>query len=277
MTRLQILIPTIGKKGIDHVVASGRPRIDGVEYLVSWQQPDEDIPVPEELCRDDFRIKIIKSRGVARNRNSLLDMITAPLALWSDDTDFNSVKHVDTVLKAFEENPEADLLSFRAHHPYLDKKDPEYSFDYPHLAKGYYLMTSELAMRADRLKGKVRFNEFFGVGAFFPMGEEELYAHDCARAGFKWRYLPLEIVHIPGDCTSARIWNTEGMYRTKGAINLHLHPFTWPLRMLVHSFRYRNVPGSRGSVWHMKQWMKGVYQALRHNVFKKSNYVAEEG
>jgi hypothetical protein len=275
MIRLQILIPTIGRNGIEKVIRSGRPHIDGVEYLVSWQQPDEEIAIPEELKRNDFRIKIVKTRGVARNRNSLLEMITAPLALWSDDNDLNSEEHISTVLRAFEENPDADILTFRADHPGMDKYDPPFSFDYPHVAKGYYIMTSEMAMRSESVRGKAIFNEHFGVGAHFPAGEEDLYLWDCARAGCRWRYLPLEIVHIPGDSTAERIENSAGQIATKGAVLLHLYPITWPGRMAAHILRYRHHPQSRGMWWYMKQWLGGVYYALRHHVFRKGNYLLD--
>lgn len=278
MIRLQILIPAFGPEGIAKVVATRRPAIPGVEYLVSWQQPDTDLPVPEELRRPDFRVKVIKSCGVARNRNSLLGMVTAPLALWSDDNDYNSPEHVATVLKAFEENPDADLISFKADHPSLVKYDPPFSWEWPKIAKGYYLSTSELAMRPARVLGKAIFNENFGVGAFFPIGEEEIYARDLAENGCCWRYLPLEIVHIPGDSTSERIDNTEGMVRAKGAMMLHFHPFTWPLRMIAHTLRYRHHPGSRGMAWYLRCWLHGVCQAVPRRVFRKKNYiVAEDG
>lgn len=277
MTHLQILIPAFGPEGIAKVVATRRPAIPGVEYLVSWQQPDTDLPVPVELRRPDFRVKVIKSRGVARNRNSLLSMITAPLALWSDDNDYNSPEHIATVLKAFEENPDADLISFRADHPMIDKYDPPFRWDWPHIAKGYYLSTSELAMRPERVLGKGVFNENFGVGAFFPIGEEEIYARDLAGNGCRWRYLPVEIVHTPGDSTSERIDNTEGMVRTKGAVMLHFHPMTWPGRMLAHALRYRNHPGSRGMIWYLRCWITGACQAARKRVFRKKNYVVEDG
>lgn len=53
--RLQVLVCTLGAEGIRRVCASSHPEVDGVRYLVSWQQPDGHVDVPEEIKkRNDF-------------------------------------------------------------------------------------------------------------------------------------------------------------------------------------------------------------------------------
>ncbi len=47
--RLQVLICTYGEAGIKRVIGCDHQPCEGVEYLVSWQQPDTDLPVPREL------------------------------------------------------------------------------------------------------------------------------------------------------------------------------------------------------------------------------------
>lgn len=80
--RLQVLICTIGAEGIARVLKAVHPRVEGVGYLVSWQQPDGDIPVPQELAeRQDFQVFIHRSHGISRNRNFAISCASAPLCL----------------------------------------------------------------------------------------------------------------------------------------------------------------------------------------------------
>ena len=70
---LEVLICTIGAEGIRRVAASQRPEIPGVLYLVYWQLPDGDLPVPDELRnRHDTIVIKSASRGISVNRNRAL-------------------------------------------------------------------------------------------------------------------------------------------------------------------------------------------------------------
>lgn len=268
--KLQVLIPILGRKGMEDTLRNIRPEIEGVEYLYSWQQPDEDIATPEELqTRRDCRVRIVKSRGVARNRNSLLEMVTAPLILWSDDHDSNSEAQIKRIMEIFEEHPALDIAAFKTERPALRKDYPDHTFDYTHRPKGYWAGTPEMAMRMSRIKGRFRFNEHFGVGAQFPAGEDEIFAFDCVKGGLNWRYFPETLAYIPDTSTTQKIHNSEGQIRTKGAMLMHFYPLTWPLRMVAHTLRYVREPDSRGMRWYVRNWLHGVIEATREGVFKQ--------
>ena len=66
--RLQVLICTIGAGGIARVEAAEHPQTEGVEYVVSWQQPDGPRqPVPVSLAvRKDFRVVVNDTREIGR-------------------------------------------------------------------------------------------------------------------------------------------------------------------------------------------------------------------
>ena len=111
--RLQVLICTLGGEGIRRVAAACHPQVCQVEYLVSWQLPEGDLPVPEALQRPDFRIIKSDTRGLSRNRNAAIEAASAPLCLISDDDVIYNADNLQGIIRHFDENPEEDILTFR--------------------------------------------------------------------------------------------------------------------------------------------------------------------
>ena len=61
MLRLDVLIATHRPEGIKRVVDMDLPRVDGVGYIVSWQD-HRGVLVPQELARRDD-IEIVRFEG----------------------------------------------------------------------------------------------------------------------------------------------------------------------------------------------------------------------
>lgn len=267
---LQLMIVTHGPDGPARIASLPHPRMEGVEYLVSWQLPEGVKPeIPAEIeARDDFRVKVIHSRGVARNRNSALDMLTAPVGLLSDDDLTYTEEDLRTVMRAFREHPEADIITFKYRSADYPRRYPDKSFPLSKPAKGYYATNVEMAFRRDSVKGKVRFNEYFGVAGEFPAGEEDIFLYDMLRAGLDGLFIPEFITRHDHASTSAKEGAKLGYIRTKGAVFLHIKPVSWPLRMIVHALREAPAKGLRKRDY-IKAWLRGVRDARRLGVFGK--------
>ncbi|MDE5843550.1 MAG: glycosyltransferase [Muribaculaceae bacterium] len=259
MPLLQVLIVAFGAKGIESIARLPHPQVEGVEYIVSWQYADDVPVVPESLLkRKDFRILPTPTRGVARNRNLALDAATAPIVLESDDDVFYTEEQLLSVIRAFDEHPEADYINFRYHSD--DNPIPRFDaeFDMRRPPRGWYIGGAfEMAFRLQPIRRRqIRFNELFGIGAEFPAGEEDLFINDVLRAGLKAIHLPITIVTHPGTTTSMRMEQADSFIRTKGAVFTYLHPLSWPLRMLAHARRFSTSP--REIARYIRAWMRGA-------------------
>ena len=84
---LQLLICTFND-GIKRIPDLLLPPIDGVEYLVSWQQADDFTPheLPEEIAdRSDVEVTTLPGLGLSRNRNNCFLHASADICLICDD------------------------------------------------------------------------------------------------------------------------------------------------------------------------------------------------
>lgn len=273
-TVLQVMICTYGADGIARVAESMHPTIPGIEYLVSWQT-DGNTSLPHSLERSDFKVFTSTSKGLSANRNHALGKATAPLLLISDDDVEYTKDNLLTIIKAFERNPDADILTFKYDTKNCHKTYPERSISLTTPPKGYFISSIEIAFRRDSIQGNIWFNENFGIGAVFPSGEEEVFIKDCMAKGLTGRFIPQTIARHDGDTTTQRIAKLPILPQTKGAVFLHTHPADWMPRMVVHSIRETRlwINGKGLSPFeYIRNWLIGTTKARRLNVFPTPDY-----
>lgn len=269
MVKLQVLICTIGAEGIRRVVESSHPVVDGVEYLVSWQLPDGDIGVPEELaCRDDVKVCKVKSRGICRNRNNAIRCATASLCLMSDDDVCYKEEELQSLISAFEQYADADIITVRHHSDGFSKFYPEVSFNLTKVPKGYYVSCIEIAFRLGAVKGVVAFNENISIGTpVLRCGEEDVFMHDAKKAGLKARFVPITVGTHNHPTTAGRDAEEPYFWMTKGAVFSYIHRFTWLPRIVVNAWRIsRKSEKSFG--FFLMNALRGVKYAHKNKVFK---------
>lgn len=264
--KLQVLICTYGAEGIQRIADASHPRVEGVEYLVAWQN-SQGIAVPEVLRRDDFLILRTATKGLSKNRNFALSHASAPIAVIADDDLTYTADTLKRAIAAFENHPEADIITFRYDCDEFPPSYPAPEFSLNRPPKGYHPVSFEIGFRTSKVAGHYRFNESFGIGALFPSGEEDLFLHDLIAGGLKGIHVNHVLARHHGPTTADRANNSRAFTVTKGAVFSRLFPLTWWMRMLTHAYRHTG-----GNVAKMKcycrKWLAGVALAHRHRVFK---------
>lgn len=255
---LDILISTIGIDGIQRIVKSNHPHIPGVRYVIIWQQPYTDEPIPPELKRDDMVVHIIHNQGLSLSRNKALECAEARFILIADDDISYYVDGIIEAIQTLELHPEYDIITFRYDSERSTKIFPVTAFDHSKAPKGYYVTSFEIAMRRESIMRKrIKFSPLFGIGAIFPSGEEDLFLHHARQSGLKAAYFPITICRHDGLTTTERRPLAE-LIRTKGAVFSQIFPKSWILRLITHAWRNRN--NELGIIKYMYIWLNGVRQ-----------------
>lgn len=248
MMKLNILISTLndGIEGIPAMLLS--PRAD-VEYIVSMQYTDASYlqRIPAVLQeRSDVRVLTLEGRGLCRNRNNALRAANGDIALIADDDVRYKHEYFDRVIATFEQNPEVDIAQFQLQNNTGTRRVPypSHTYDYPHVPRGMYMSSIEMALRLSTVKGVCYFDERFGLGAsHFVCGEEDVFMHDAMKKGLKHRYFPQVVVEHSGGGTGRRIYTDERVMMTKGAVHYHLFGAMAWVRMfkfaLIGALKYK--------------------------------------
>lgn len=274
-TELEIAICTFGDEGIARFASGNPPQLDGIRYTVHVQLPDSDAEpvVPSSIAgRDDISIITHRTRGIAVNRNHALDACSAPLAIITDDDVSFYPDALRGVIDDFRNRPDSDIIAYKVFCPATPKDYPEKEFTIRggKIPKFYFFAASELALRPDRVRRRIRFNEYFGFGTLFQGGEDDIFLVDAVKSGLRWTFVPRIIALHPTVSSGRRPDPEYALVRTKAAVALRQNPLSWPLRMCVRAIRDIRPSYCRGYTSisrYIREWMKGIRLARKHRVF----------
>ena len=262
--KLDVLICTLNG-GIVRVPDILLPPRTDVRYIVSMQYTDEAYlqQIPDELReRTDVSVVPLAGKGLSRNRNHALQHATGDIAIIADDDVQYRDEYFNRIIDTFEQNKTLDIAQFkiRAIDGGYIKDYPHYSYTYPHVAKGMYVTSPEIAMRVSSVQGRLFFDERFGLGSsHFICGEEEIFFCDAYRMGLNIQFFPEYAVEAPSDSTGVRTFTDERVMMAKGAMHYYLHGASAWLRM----FKFALVSALA---------RKGDFVLLLRNTFKGIDY-----
>ncbi|MCM1319570.1 MAG: glycosyltransferase [Muribaculaceae bacterium] len=243
---LQVLVCTYGAEGIARFAATNPPEVSGVEYLVSWQLPaGEQAAIPANISsRPDITIRQSDSRGLSHNRNLAMKMATAPFCLIADDDlDYGDGASFLKIIDTFKSS-KADIICFKSICCGKELKPYPTRLTYHNEApKGWYVTSFEIAYRRKSMAGSIPFNENFGIGAstILQAGEEDIWIRDAQLKGAVVMLSPVCICAHDHTTTAERHASEDWFISTHGAVMRHLHPANYPLRLIVHALRQKDV------------------------------------
>lgn len=236
MLTLDLAIVTHRPEGIARVAAMNLPVIDGVRYIVSWQNHDN-APVPESLLRDDIEIYRFEGPGISLNRNNAYDHCRGDIILNSDDDLIYTPEQLKSVIKVFEDNTEVDVATFKVNmsgcpvYPThsLRLTDP--------LPKGYWVASVNIAFRREST-GNLRMHPALGLGSEqMHGGEDELFMLAAVRRGLNCRFFPIVICSHPQESTGTKTTLTDANIRSMGCYITIATPKTAIIRIPLKALR----------------------------------------
>lgn len=238
MERLQVLVATMGQR--DLALAE---KMNICCSAVIANQAEEFSYVEAAAAHGDVKMITTATRGVGLNRNTALFAASAELVLLADD---DVVYHDDMpreVIKAFDENPQADVIIFG-----MDITKNGEVVDRRHFSGTKRLRvwnamrygTYTIAARREALlRCNITFHRAFGGGCMYSAGEDSLFLKNCFDHGLRVYAHP----YVLGTCCKdTSSWFTEygeKYFYDKGALVRSLFPRFYPVMGLYFSLRFK--------------------------------------
>ncbi len=159
------------------------------------------------LISDNEQIKVLNvfEKGLSKSRNLALANATKPLVIFTDDDVVFQQKFRKKIIKAFNSKSAHDGFRFQFLNSQgnLAKKYPK--TDQAKLSNFEILNTSsvELVFKRERLLAThLQFDENFGLGTHFFMGEEAIFVSDGIKKGLKIGFMPEKLLSHAQHSTS---------------------------------------------------------------------------
>ena len=135
-----------------------------------------------------------KERGLSKSRNMAVSKASEDVCILCDN-DVEYVGDYDRMIDgAFEAHGDADVIVFFIKRPERQRPifNSERRMGYLSVLK---VFSPEIAFRRKSIEG-ITFNELFGAGARYRMGEENLFLYECLKRGLKIVYVPKMIAAV---------------------------------------------------------------------------------
>lgn len=191
MSRIELLLSTMNNR-ID-VLKQLNIKTD---VVVVNQCDDSSI---KELEFNGYHVTWINSitRGLSRSRNIAIKYSKADFIVLTDDDLEYREDYANIILESFEKYNDADVLAFKVNG--IEKKFKDYSDNSKRISFFGSMKKSsvELVFRREAIvQNGIKFNENFGSGAEFKMGEENIFLFKCLKKNLKIQYVPYIIADL---------------------------------------------------------------------------------
>jgi GT2 family glycosyltransferase len=203
-----------------------------------------------------------KERGLSKSRNRAIELCDSDIALISDDDVVYLEKVKETILKAFKENPDADIITFQ----FLKDQNRLYKTNYQketfwHDIYSLARVSSvEIAFKVDKIKNlNICYDEHFGLGSTFPTGEEYIFLSDALKKGLKILYLPVPILIHEEISSGGQFLNNNFLIESKGALFFRIFGSKAYFISLVFAFRKYKL-SNIGFIKFYKLMLDGIMQ-----------------
>lgn len=236
MLTLDLALITHTPQGIQRIADMNLPVIDGVRYIVSWQNHC-DAPIPASLMRDDVDIYRFNHQGLSLNRNNSLDHCSADIVLIADDDIIYTAERLKSVIRTFTDKPDVQLATFMADMPGAPVFPEESCALGEPLPKGYWIASFHIAFRR-RSIGDLHFHPEFGLGSPRMHGsEDELFLLSAIRRKLNCRYFPIEICVHPNQSTGTKAVFTPENIRATGCYIALAYRSSFAPRLVLKAWR----------------------------------------
>lgn len=207
------------------------------DLLIINQADREDI---EEVFIDTNRVRMFSynERGLSKSRNRGIANSNADICVIADDDVIYGDNYVETIIKGYEEYPDADIIAFSVPSTNGDRPTARLKYSNVDFIHSMKLASFQLTFKRESfIKEGIRFNELFGAGATYTCGEENILLAECIKKGLKVKYID-EKIGMVDHCESTWYQGfNEKLFITKGAMFYEMKPSI--VQILIAQFAIR--------------------------------------
>lgn len=188
--------------------------------VVMINQCDREDYAEYSAANSTVRMFSTTQRGLTKSRNMAINQAWADICLLCDDDETFVPGYEKAILRAYEENPQADVIIFKMVNRPPSFADKVMRLRFPQTIK---VSSWQISFRRERLLASgVRFDELLGAGTGNGAEEELKFLLDCERAGLVIYYVPVPIASVAQEASTWFGGFTETFFENRGATTRYI-------------------------------------------------------
>lgn len=236
MMRLEILLSCMNETEFSVI---NRSNLKNVNTLIINQCNEN----KEFILDDRHRVINTTTRGLSVSRNIGIEKAKGDICLLSDDDELFHENLEQTVLNAYEQIKDADIIIFK-----ISNREKAVKEKIRRLKKVELLKVSsvQISFKRESVVGKISFDPFLGAGTPNGAGEENKFLLDCYRSGLRIYYYPIDILTLTGTNSSWFSGFNEDYFYKRGYTTRYIYGLSFAVIYAIYfviSKRkiYRNI------------------------------------
>lgn len=136
-------------------------------------------------------------RGISRSRNLAIAKANSDICILADDDLIYVDNYHNIITDSYKKYPNADILVFKVDG--INKTFKNYGTKIKNIScvSSLKISSVQITFRRKSIVNKnIEFNEYFGSGSKYSMGEENIFLHDCLKNKLKIKYIPEKIADL---------------------------------------------------------------------------------
>lgn len=218
-----------------------------------------------------------KTKGVGVNRNLALLLARTPFVLFADDDMEYENCYPETIARAFEEVPDADILIFNLAYKNaegINRRRINHKINRLHLYNIMNYGAPRIALRLESQRSSALwFSTEFGGGTTYGAGEDVLFLQEAIRKGLRIYSYPAQIATTDLAGSSWFCGYDKKFFYDKGAQFRAITKCFWFLLALQYVFRHRETTSQLGAFNALLWIERGAFGYVKRAGF--SEYVAK--
>lgn len=202
--KFSIVIPTLGTRSPEFVRLLNsiqEQTYKNLEVIVVSQDHHSIVAKDIGPFSESLNIQHVQltQKGLSFSRNQALPFIKGEIVTFSDDDCWYPQNAFETVKVAAQNHPQSDVLCFQIFDPEQNeyyKKYPEQSIEKLNSRQVLQRSSIEIFIQLNKInKNELVFNEYFGLGAKYPSGEENIMLSNLFQKGYRLGYFNQIVVY----------------------------------------------------------------------------------
>lgn len=221
----------------------------------------------DEYLDDIMHVKMysFKERGIGLSRNNALMRASADICLLADDDVVYNDGYDKIIIKAFENNPHADMIMFNVPSLNMDRTGikgnaKELKVNYTNFMR--YGAVRIAFKRTSIIRGNIYFSLLFGGGAKYSSGEDTLFINDCLKKGLKIYTSPDQIGTVRQETSTWFNGYNKKYFHDKGVLYNFISKRWDTFLILQFAIRkysiYKSEMGLIGAIKYMIEGKKSI-------------------
>ena len=161
-----------------------------------------------------------RQRGLTKSRNLAIRNACAEICLICDDDETFVPGYEQTILDAYRQLPQADVIIFKMANRQPSFPDKIMQLRFPRTMK---VSSWQISFRREKLlESGVQFDELLGAGTGNGAEEELKFLLDCQRAGLQIWYVPAVIASVSQEASTWFRGYDEAFFENRGATTRYI-------------------------------------------------------